>query len=377
MTAPTTRRWGTAWSVLAEAGLLGAAALDSLLETTSSDGVWPWLTAGLALAGLLVRRHRPGLGFLATLPGLITSSGLIATLIALYSLSRQSDSKRVVGAAATVTVIGFAVKFPVPGEPFFDRETLIELVYGILQGAAPAALGQLVRARETLRRQLRELDDSHRAEQELREAQVLERERNRLAREMHDVVSHQVSLIAVQAGALQIGGPDDTTRQAARTIRELGVSTLDELRHMVAVLRTPNSDRQPLQPQPGLAQLRALVESSGIGVTLEQDPDLDHALDRHAQRAVYRTVQEGLTNARKHAPGAPVRVRVVRDGPDIEVTVHNGRATGRPLGLPSSQQGLVGLRERADLVGGTLTSGPADEGGFRLVLRLPATARRS
>ncbi|MGI5127810.1 sensor histidine kinase [Pseudonocardia sp. CA-107938] len=361
--------------MLAEAGLLGVAALDSLLETTSSDGVWPWVTAGLALAGLIVRRHRPGLGFLATLPGLITSSALIATLIALYNLARHSDSKRVVGAAATVTVIGFGVKFPVPGEPFFDRETLIDLVYGILQGAAPAALGQLVRARESLRRQLRELDDSHRAEQDLREAQVLERERNRLAREMHDVVSHQVSLIAVQAGALQIGGPDDATRQAARTIRELGVSTLDELRHMVAVLRTPHADRQPLQPQPGLAQLPALVEDSGIDATLDLDPDL--ALDQHAQRAVYRTVQEGLTNARKHAPGAPVRVRVVRDGAEVEVTVHNDRATARPLALPSSRQGLVGLRERADLVGGTLTSGPDDEGGFRLVLRLPATSRRA
>jgi MYXO-CTERM domain-containing protein len=351
--------------------VLGAAALDSLLEITSSDGVWPWVTGLLALAGLLVRRRRPGLGFLATLPGLITSFALIATLVALYTLARQSESRRVVGAAVAVTVIGFVAQ---QSEPVLDRATLLNLVYGVLQGAGPAALGQLVRAREALRRQLRELDDSHRAEQALREEQVLERERNRLAREMHDVVSHQVSLIAVQAGALQVGARDDTTRQAARTIRELGVSTLDELRHMVAVLRAPNSDRPPLQPQPGLADLRSLVEGAGVDATLEQDPDLD--LDPHAQRAVYRTVQEGLTNARKHAPGARVRVRIVRNGPDIEVAVHNERATTRPLGLPGSQMGLIGLRERADLLGGTLTAEPDGEGGFRLVLQLPATARR-
>jgi signal transduction histidine kinase len=334
----------------------------------------PWIAGGLALAGLLERRRRPGLGFVATLPGLVTSMALIATLVALYTLARRSESRRVVGAAVAVTVIGFVVQLPVQGEPFLDRDTLLALVYGVLQGAAPAALGQLVRARETLRRQLRELEDSHRAEQTLREEQVLERERNRLAREMHDVVSHQVSLIAVQAGALRVGAADDATRHAARTIRELGVSTLDELRHMVAVLRAPTADRPPLQPQPGLAELRVLVEGAGVDATLEQDPDLD--LDPHAQRAVYRTVQEGLTNARKHAPGARVRVRVVRDGPEIEVAVLNDRATARPLGLPGSHQGLVGLRERADLVGGTLTAEPDGTGGFRLVLRLPATPRR-
>jgi hypothetical protein len=145
------RRRVTARSVLAEAGVLGAAALDSLLEVTSSDGIWPWIAGGLALAGLLVRRRRPGLGFLATLPGLVTSFALIATLVALYTLARRSESRRVVGAAVAVTVIGFVVKLPVDGESFLDRDTLLDLVYGVLQGAVPAALGQLVRARETLR----------------------------------------------------------------------------------------------------------------------------------------------------------------------------------------------------------------------------------
>ncbi|WP_226367066.1 sensor histidine kinase [Pseudonocardia sp. ICBG162] len=324
------------------------------------------------MLGLLLRRRHPGVGFLLTVPALVTSYALIATLVALYTLARRTPARAVVITAAVVTTVGSVIKVPVQPDLLADRQTLLDLVYGVLSGAGPAALGQLVQAQASLRDRLRELADSYEVEQGLREQQTLERERNRLAREMHDVVSHQVSLIAVQAGALQVGAAEQTVRDAARTVRGLAVSTLEELRHMVAVLRTPGADRQPLQPQPqpGLDDLDALVAASGVDATLERDPGID--LEQHAQRAVYRTVQEGLTNVRKHAPGSQVLVRIARAGGRVEVTVHNGRPTGRPLGLPGSRQGLIGLRERAELAGGEFDAGPDDDGGFRLVLRLPA-----
>ncbi|WP_226365340.1 MULTISPECIES: histidine kinase [unclassified Pseudonocardia] len=366
-------RWrGPALTVATEVALFAVAALDSLLEITASDQAWPWVAAGLALLGVPLRRRYPVLGFLATLPGLVTSYALIATLVTLYTLARGTSNRTLVVLAATATAVGAGITFPVRLD-LLDRQSLLDLVYGIMSGAAPAALGQLVRAQDSLRRRLRELADSHRVEQDLREEQVLERERNRLAREMHDVVSHQVSLIAVQAGALQVGAVDDTTREAARTIRRLGVSTLDELRHMVAVLRAPSGDGTPLEPQPGLAELAALVAGAGVDAELAQEPGID--LDPHAQRAVYRTVQEGLTNARKHAPGSRVTVRVARAGGRVTTTVHNTRPDRGPLGLPGSRQGLVGLRERAELAGGELSAGPDDDGGFRLALHLPLPRR--
>ncbi len=372
MTSARSRR-DTLWAVVVEVALLASAALDSLLEITDADGGWPWVFAGVAMLGLLLRRRHPGVGFLLTVPALVTSYALIATLVALYTLARRSSDRTVVITAAVVTAVGSAIKVPVQPELLADRQTLLDLVYGILSGAGPAALGQLVQAQASLRDRLRELADSYDVEQELREQQTLERERNRLAREMHDVVSHQVSLIAVQAGALQVGAADQDARDAARTVRGLAVSTLEELRHMVAVLRTPGGDRQPLQPQPGLDGLEALVAASGVDAILERDPDID--LDQHAQRAVYRTVQEGLTNVRKHAPGSRVVVRIVREAGRVEVTVHNDRPTERPLGLPGSRQGLIGLRERAELAGGEFDAGPDDDGGFRVVLRLPAPRR--
>lgn len=372
MTTPELLR-GNARALLAELGVLAVATLDSLLGITSGGRIWPWVAAALALLGLLVRRRYPVLGFVATLPGLATSLALVATLVTLYNLSRRATNRHVVITASAVTIIGFVAKIPIQVGELAGRETLLDLVYGLLSGAGPAALGQLVRTQEILRRQLRELDDAHNTEQALREQQVLERERNRLAREMHDVVSHQVSLIAVQTGALQVSAPDETIRDTARTIRKLAVSTLDELRNMVEVLRAPGADAGSLQPQPGLAQLRTLVERSEVDVTFDQDPDL--TLGHHAQRAIYRTVQEGLTNVRKHAPGAKVHVRVFRDGHAVQATVHNARPTGDPLRLPGSHQGLIGLRERADLVGGTLTAGPDGNGGFQLTLRLPIPFR--
>jgi len=369
--------------VLGEVALLAAAALDAV--TTASGervGGWGAVAAGAALLGLLLRWRLPAVGLVMTLPALSLSFALVPALVALYQLSRRTEHQRLsLVAAAVVAALAALPTPPVPHELVALatqslRDTLLDLVYGSLAGAAPVALGRLARAREELRQQLVALDAAHCAEREMREARALERERLRLAREMHDVVSHQVSLIAVQAGALQVTAPDEAVRSSAATVRELAVATLEELRHMVGVLRAPRPGQAPLEPQPRLSDLRHLVEASGCGASLDLEDGL--VLEPPVERAVYRTVQEGLTNARKHAPGAAVAVRVARrarpeglEGLELEVVVANGPRAGRPLGLPSSRTGLVGLRERADLLGGALEAGADGEGGYRLELRVP------
>jgi signal transduction histidine kinase len=189
---------------------------------------------------------------------------------------------------------------------------------------------------------------------------------------MHDVVSHQVSLIAVQAGVLQVGGPDAETRAAGATIRRLSVQTLEELRHMVGVLRASGSRPTELTPQPSLADLHQLIAASGIETELETD--LPDGLPPTVQRAVYRTIQEALTNVRKHAPGATATVRIHHRNGTVQATVTNTTPTRPALPLPGAHHGLVGLRQRAELLGGTLTAGPTADGGYELRLKLPADA---
>ena len=186
---------------------------------------------------------------------------------------------------------------------------------------------------------------------------------------MHDVVSHQVSLIAVQAGALQVSSPDPAARTAAGVIRSLAVRTLDELRQMVGVLRAEGAPTGGDKPQPTLDDLPRLVADSGLPAELVTDVTDD--LAPPLQRAVYRTIQEGLTNARKHAPGAAVRVSVRTSTATIDVVVENDPPTGAALILPSGGAGLRGLRERAELLGGRLTAAGGPDGAFRLAVSLP------
>lgn len=168
-----------------------------------------------------------------------------------------------------------------------------------------------------------------------------------------------------------VAAKDPDVEAGARTIRSLSVDTLDELRHMVTLLRASGGRATELTPQPTLADLHRLVTTSGIDSRLTGELPSD--VSTTAQRAVYRTVQEALTNVRKHAPGASalVRLRQADDGAAFSVTVTNTPPTRPSLPLPGSHQGLIGLRERADLLGGTLDSGPTVDGGFEVTLRIP------
>jgi signal transduction histidine kinase len=353
-----------------DAGLIAVATADMVLRAVPQWPVAKTVAGSVAVLALLVRRRHRYLAFLFTLPAVIISPVAMPSLIALYTVARHTRDRRVVVLCATTVAVANAVPSPLNFENPGSRDLLITVIYSILLGAAPAFLGQLVQARADLSARLREIVEAREHSQELAAQTVLAKERAQLAREMHDVVSHQVSLIAVQAAALQVtANPQDGA--AANTIRELAVTTLDELRHMINLLRASASRATPLAPQPTLTDLHALVTGSGIDATLHGE--LPEGLDAAAQRAVYRTVQEGLTNARKHAPGARVTVELWRDSNVMGVTVANGPPARRALSLPSAEHGLIGLRERAELLRGTLTTERAGEGGFSIRLCLPIT----
>lgn len=345
---------------------LADAVLDAHLFDTDTDTDFISLVAALVAAGALVlRRGLPYLAFALTVPGLLLSYAVIAALVALYSMARYTKKTAPLVAGTIVVFLGYAA--------LWDSDSadtmLTNSLYGAMFAVAPLALGLLARTREDLSARIADVERARELERKLIAQRVLTQERARLAREMHDVVSHQVSLIAVQAGTLQMVGPDPDTRQAARTIRELSVATLDELRHMVDVLRAADGRSTELYPQPGLRDLEQLVAAGGIPTSVNIDPRIEVAPP--LQRAVYRTVQEALTNVRKHAPGATVTVSIRRQADEIVAAILNTAGSHQVTPLPSTHQGLVGLRERAELLGGTVTAGPTPTGGFLLELRLP------
>ena len=203
-------------------------------------------------------------------------------------------------------------------------------------------------------------------------------ERTRIAREMHDTLAHRLSLLATFAGALEYNpsAPPEQLSAAAATIRSASHEALEELREVIGVLRDDEVGGEPTRPQPTLRDLPALVDEARQSGT---DVDLDVHLATHAVsdipdrlgRTCYRIVQESLTNARKHAPGQPVRVAVRADGNILTIAIENPM-TGRPdrHAVPGAGVGLVGMRERTELVGGRLVHGPVAD-RYRVEASLP------
>jgi len=210
-------------------------------------------------------------------------------------------------------------------------------------------------------------------ERELRAAAAAAEERTRIARELHDVAAHDLSAIVVQAGAADrlLDRDPARTREALRSIRAQGRRTLTAMRELVGIMRAP------ADVVPSLSTVDELVSAArdtGMSVTLSVTgtaAPLSPAVDV----AAYRLVQEALTNARRHAPGAEVEVCVAHRVAEIALSVHNG-PTGRPPGKPDGGgHGLVGMRERVRHCGGELLVGPTEAGGWQVSARLPLTRR--
>ncbi|MFD8597020.1 sensor histidine kinase [Kitasatospora sp. NPDC059646] len=352
---------------------VAAAALDSALVAKGSEP-WQLALSALSVLALLGRRRHPLTVALLTLPGAFFNEIWLAPLTAVYSVAAAYPKPRIPVTCAVCFALVEFFHWPLAPDLFaLSRDNALYAIQSAMLGAGPAALGMLARTRRELGERVTELTEGRQRESRLLAEKVLAAERARLAREMHDVVSHQVSLISVQAGAIQVASTDPASRDGARTIRELSVRTLDELRQMVGVLRAAGVGAgTPLAPQPTLADLPRLIDGSGLPVTRRLDPGR-RTWPEAVERAAYRTVQEGLTNISKHAPGAEVTVRVAARGGKLHVEVRNGPPTGRPATpLPGGGHGLIGLRERAALLGGTFTAGPTPDGGFSVHAVLPA-----
>ncbi|GIH24156.1 hypothetical protein Aph01nite_24660 [Acrocarpospora phusangensis] len=226
--------------------------------------------------------------------------------------------------------------------------------------AAPAAIGAFFRVRRTAARREVEL-----AEERARSDRLAERER--IAREVHDIVAHHVGAMVLRAGAAEYAGAGGPAAEALADIRATGHQVLEDLRGLLTVLRAPGAELPVGDPEDVMRDAAARVAGAGLDVALEIAPEVAVA-PLVARASAARIVQEGLTNVLKHAgPGAPARVRVAVTEHELTVEVRNeaGGAASPPR-LPSSGQGIPGMRERAHALGGRLTAGPLPDGGWRL-----------
>ncbi|MCP3798492.1 histidine kinase [Allokutzneria sp. A3M-2-11 16] len=350
---------------------------------------------GLAL--LFFRRTAPELclavttgAALVTLGGELLSPGImvspydptrpwlsLGTPFAIYSAMKYSDRKWPSWAMTVVMlVIAWRPWQLIPmASPYFDvRPSAI--LYTIL----PAVLGLYNGARRRLIQALTERAERAEREQDLLAEQARADERVKLATEMHDVVTHRLSLMVLQAGALRITAGEEATRNAAEDLRAAGCQALEELRDLVGVLRSgPRTDE--VIPEDGSSSatldLTELIEESrSVGVHTELIEDGNPLLASPVVgRTAYRVVQEALTNARKHAPGAWVRVYVRYSGDRLRLIIRNSAAKSPldpSLAGSGSGSGLLGLRQRVELVHGRLRAGPTDSGGFEVDAILPA-----
>jgi signal transduction histidine kinase len=286
------------------------------------------------------------------------------TVLAAYGLCYyRRDRRTALVAVAILTAIVARVWEP----------QAIVITVGVLRTMVGPLLALYFGARYAMMQALTERAERAERERYLLAEQARADERARLAGEMHDVVTHRVSLMVLQAGALGITATDEATRRAAEDLRAAGCQALEELRDLVGILRTaPDRDQMPAIS--GLPTL--IAESTAVGTPAELVQDGDPALASPVvARTAYRIVREALTNVRKHAPGAQVLVQVSYDESQVRLSVRNAPVAGRPgsgLAATGSGLGLASLRQRIELVHGTLRAGPDPDGGFRLEATLPA-----
>jgi signal transduction histidine kinase len=327
-----------------------------------------WAASGLAMivASLAIPPH--SLSSAAYIP-----AAVVVYALCLYAVAVRCKPWVVIGAAALTAI----------GAGFIDLRTT---AVAVLVSAIPLILAVIVRSRRGSRQQLEMQERRHEGERALLE------ERQRIARELHDVVAHHMSVIAIQAEAAlyKTTDPPEELVESFTEIRGSALSGLNELRRVLGVLR---NDRAETAPQPGLEDLAGLVDSArsgGVSVKVSVN-GTPRPLADGINLSAYRILQEALSNAMQHAPGSAVRVRIsyqvaylvisvrndscTMDGPAAEAG--SGAAGERPAGGHAAGErfagghGIIGMRERATMLGGHLEAGPTREGEFLVTAVLP------
>ncbi|MEU4115124.1 histidine kinase [Kitasatospora sp. NPDC028055] len=397
--------WKRRRSALLDIGLALLAAVECSASTIAFFSARMHVSAlgavGIALLGtlaggsLVVRRRWPAVPVVATLLVLPAMLGVLLLVVSLYTLAETwewpSRRRRVValsGLAFAEAGAVMAFQVMTPDDSVAAERTplwglvVLSLLVAVGLTVAPVVTGLYVGARRRLIESLKDRAHGLETELDLLAEQAQERarrarleERTRIAREMHDVVAHRVSLMVVHAGALERIAVKDPEKaaQSARLMGEVGRQALNELREILGVLRM--DDERPQEPD-SLAGLPRLVDQSraaGMAVTLTVSGSRQE-FTGEAEQTAYRVVQEGLTNAHKHAGGAQVSVLLAYAPNGVRVSVVNACPGGErgAAQLPSGGNGLVGMRERVIALGGTFSSGPEADGGFRVEAVLPS-----
>jgi signal transduction histidine kinase len=344
------------------------------------------IVAGLAVCGALwVRRDHPfAVGTAAVVCSAFFGGAGGAAVCGLFTVAIYCVPRRTV----QLVLVSF-VSCGIYGALYTGRGGYHtgNLIFGLIATIAAAAFGLFVRARRELVLSLHERNRQLQDEQVWRVEEARRAERNRIAREMHDVLAHRISLLSLHAGALEFrpDAPPAEIAKAAEVIRVSARAAQEELREVIGVLRADAQEELLEPPQPTLADLTMLVDESrraGMEVSLHMRVEAQTLPDTLG-RTVYRLVQEALTNARKHAPGQLVAIDLTGDrSAGVCVTVTNrprvGAANDRRPSAPDHDQvgsgtGLIGLGERVTLAGGMLRHGPLPGGGFELTAQLPWT----
>ncbi len=329
-------------------------------------------TAGaLSFLGLVFfRRSHP-----VALTGVLIPAGILlgmpmgATPFALFTVGMRRPARVTITLTVLHAVAVAGVYWVALGATGAYYEAVAFLV---LLHVSVAAVAMLIRSQRQLVSSWAERARQAEEGQRLRVEQARLAERERIAREMHDVLAHRISLLAVHAGALEVRrDAEPAEREAAGVIRQCAYDALEDLRGVIGMLRAPASGEDGDRPQPTLGDVPTLVEQSRaagaeVGLSLAGGDEVPEQVGRHA----YRIVQEALTNARKHAPGAPVRVEISTCATEgLTVQIDNALAPGGSM--PGAGTGLAGLHERVQLVGGRLEHGPTPAGEFHVKAWLP------
>lgn len=380
-------RWGHAWRILA---MLVISGLSAAAITAPTNGaiipddrlVWlrfvdPFLGLLALVVTMLRHRHPVVIAMLVTALSAVSLWAVGPSVLVLASLATRRRFREIIPVTVVAVAAGFVQEWLYPTGGFGTWWGYI--AFAVPVTAIPVVLGYSIGQRRELVDNLRDRAETAEREQQARVAQARTAERARIAREMHDVLAHRMSLVAMHAGVLSYRR--DLTAQeqatAARTIEENAHLALRDLRDILGVLRDPTApaDAGAIEPpQPSLTDIPELIEQTRTaGTTVDFDDAVDGPVPASVGRAAYRIVQEALTNARKHAPGARVDVALAGSAADgVRVSIHNV-ASINPAAepLPGAGLGLLGLSERVDLAGGRIEHGVDPDGGYTVRAWLP------
>ncbi|WP_405733990.1 sensor histidine kinase [Streptomyces sp. NBC_00028] len=343
------------WWLSMAATMVGALAVHGKLGGPAGGFTWPW-----------------------------TAAGIVAHLLVLLLLSLRVRTRAAVEALALTALVTYVLQGLWGGPDYTPTGVIAVVLSGIV-----VLLGAALRGRREAKAQLVE-QTSLTAEERAR--RTLLEERSRIARELHDVVAHHMSVISIQAQVAPhlVENPSDELKENLEGIRENALEALTELRRVLGVLRSEHPDTAdpadgpggdsgtgtaPHTPQPTLDRLDALVENTrAAGLTVRVDV-VGERLPRPpgVELSAYRIVQEALSNVLRHAPGATATVRLVHHRHGVDVRITNSPSTRAAPFSRGAGHGLLGMRERAAMLGGTLRAGPAPDGGFEVAAYLPTS----